>query len=145
MPKTRSVTKAQDLKIESKSRSVVRTVCSKPGSRPVLPPELVLDPNGDRLLLDIIRECEFIPAVPVPCANPQNEVDQAVDDIISREGDFRVLTCQMIQQQLRLKFTDEIMVQHASRLEGYIRDALSVTIWSSVPEYFRTLKKRKIA
>ena len=145
MPKTRSVTKAEALENESKAVSVVRPVCSKPSYRPLLPPGMVLDPNGDRLLLDIIRECEFVPAVPVLCANPQNEVDQAVDDIISREGDFHVLTCQMIQQQLHLKFTDEIMEQHASRLEGYIRDGLSVTVWSSVPEYFRTLKKRKIA
>ena len=123
MYKTRSV---------SQSTSIPRSEDSKVGSsyRPLLHVGIVLDPNGDQLLLDIIRECEFAPAVPLQCVNPQNEVQQAVDDIIAREGDFSVLTCQMIQHQLRLKFSDEIMMQHASRLGEYIRDSLSATIWS---------------
>lgn len=114
----------------SQATPVPRSEDSKVRYRPLLPIGMVLDPNGDRLLLDIIRECEFAPAVPLPCVNPQNEVHQAVDDIIARDGNFHVQTCQMIQQQLRLKFSDEILAQHASRLGEYIRDSLSATIWS---------------
>ena len=60
-----------------------------------------------------------------------NDVHRAVNDII-RDGDFRILTWEMIHEQVSLMIPRQSMLQYDSEIDRYIQDSLRMTIWTGI-------------
>ena len=104
---------------------------STPSFRMLVP--RMIDRNDHRTLFEMVREYKFVPADTCSAMVIHSDVHRAVNNII-RDGDFRIMTCKMIHEQVSLMVPRQSMLRYDSEIDRYIQYSLRMTIWTGIPK-----------